>query len=83
MPAGELVRQLEAAFLPWLCRCQITHEDALVMRISDPANGNVLLQILGKPRASLSTTADLQRFVLQLRQELHEQVRLGEIRPGA
>lgn len=53
------------------------------MRISDPANGNVLLQILGKPRASLSTTADLQRFVLQLRQELHEQVRLGEIRPGA
>lgn len=29
MPAGELVRQLEAAFLPWSCRCQITHEDAL------------------------------------------------------
>jgi hypothetical protein len=83
LPADELKAQLEAAFLPWLCRCTITHEDELVVQIRDPASADVLLQVLGRPVSSLRRAGELQRFILQLRQELQERARLDAASPDA
>ncbi len=78
MPTDELKAQLEAAFLPWQCRCTIAHQEGMVMQIRDPANDAVVLQVLGRPLASLRSAGELQRFILQLRQALQERVHLDE-----
>lgn len=48
------------------------------MQIRDPANDAVVLQVLGRPLASLRSAGELQRFILQLRQALQERVHLDE-----
>ncbi len=72
MSVLELRRIIETAFLPEICRCSVSHDDSLVVQISEPASGEVLVRIIGVPRSSLSTSRDLSRFVMQLRKELHE-----------
>lgn len=83
MLADEVKARLEAAFLPWLCRCTVAHQEDMVMQIRDPANDDVVLQVLGRPLASLRSAGELQRFIRQLRQVLQERTRLDEANPDA
>jgi len=83
MPVLELRRIIESAFLPMHCRCTVSHEDLLVVRIDDPASGETLVTVLGVPRSRLATSSDLARFVLQLRQELQERQADQQLRDQA
>lgn len=76
----ELRRIVETAFLPRICRCSVSQDDSLMVQISEPATGEVLLKVAGVPRSSLSTSRDLSRFVLQLRQELQEREHVRDLR---
>lgn len=83
LTVGELRRVIESAFLPLPCRCTVSHEDSLVVTISDPGTGEPLLSVLGMPLSQLSTTADLSRFVRELRQQLRERQADQQLRERA
>lgn len=83
MPVDELRRVIESAFLPLPCRCTVSHDDSLVVTIADPSTGEPLLSVLGVPRSQLATTAELSRFVRELRQQVRDREADRQLRERA
>lgn len=64
-------RQLiEASFVPYICKCTISSDGVVSIRVSDPKTEVVLLDLTGIPGSQLMSWNSISAFVEGLQRDL-------------
>ncbi|MBF7141166.1 DUF1652 domain-containing protein [Pseudomonas sp. hsmgli-8] len=70
IPKHEVLKIIQSSFLPLHCVCMPHEGSTVTIEVTDPANGNIDLLVVGVDLAPLTTIRAISDLVGELRQEL-------------
>ena len=70
LSSTEIRHTIESGFSPLSCRCELTNNGALTVKIYEAESGRVELFVTGIALSEVQTSRDIARLVAELRTEL-------------